>query len=306
MNIEELKRNIELGAVSDSPLIFKDDESMFLSKQYIKAISDVKHLKIEYIESLSEALSDEFDFFGCCDPVQPSALKVLMAPVYLWGEMDITRTTNVIVVITKFKDKEEEKRLAEHIVNMPKLEDWQIKDYVYSVCTGVDQKDLDYLLDVCGNNICRIQHEIDKLSIFSETERKYLFHSYINDGALDDLSSFNIFNFTNAITSKNIQQLKNIYKELDRIDVNEFGLLTILLKNFRNILLVQLSSNPTPENTGLDSKQLYAIKKIPRVYSPEQLVSIFKFLCDIDRQVKEGELPADIVIDYIIAKVLSI
>ena len=99
--------------------------------------------------------------------------------------------------------------------------------------------------------------------------------------------------------------LTAIYKEIHSVDINEFGLLTILYKNFRNIISVQLTNNPTPESTGLESKQLYAIKKIPRVYSPEQLASIFVFLGDLDRMVKNGELPTDIMIDYIITKILS-
>ena len=66
-----------------------------------------------------------------------------------------------------------------------------------------------------------------------------------------------------------------------------------------------MNSNPTPESTGMTSGKLYAIKKIPRVYNPDQLVKIFTLLCDIDRQVKEGELPAPLVVDYLTLKILS-
>lgn len=305
MTIQELKQQIELGVVTDTPMIFKDDETMFLSTQYIKAISKVKKLKINYIQSLSEVISDALDFFACETDEQPDCLNVLHSPVYEYRDIDISRTTNLIVVVTKFADKDLEKKLAEYIVSMPKLEDWQIKDYVYSVCEGVNQKDLDWLMSLCGKNICRLQQELDKLTLFNVDERKYLFDAFVRDGSMDDLSSYNIFNFTNAITSKDFTTLKSIYKEIERADITDFYLLSVLLKNFRNIVLVQLNSNPTPETTGLDSKQLYAIKRIPRVYSPEQLVKIFTFLCDIDRQVKEGELPANLVVDYLTVKILS-
>lgn len=305
MTIQELKQQIENKTVTDFPLIFKDDEEMFLSKQYIKAISEARGLKISYIQSLNEVVNDSFDFFYCEQDEQPSCLNVLYAKVYEWGGIDISRTTNLIVVVTKFADKETEKSLSNYIVSMPKLEDWQIKDYVYSVCEGVSNKDLDWLLSLCGKNMWRLEQEIDKFRLFNINERKYLFDSFVRDGAMNDLSSYNIFNFTNAIASKDFQTLKNIYKEIERADITDFYLLTILLKNFRNIVLVQLSSNPTPESTGLDAKQLYAIKRIPRVYTPEQLVNIFTFLCDIDRQVKEGELPANLVVDYLTVKILS-
>ena len=305
MTIQELKTQIESDCVTDAPLIFKDDETMFLSNQYIEAISKSRKLKINYIEDLSEVVSDGFDFFACETDEQPDCLNVLKAQVYSWGHIDIARTTNLIVVVTKFSDKDVEKKLSDYMVVMPKLEDWQIKDYVYSICEGVSQKDLDWLMNLCGKNMLRLQQELDKLTLFSVPERKYLFDAFIRDGAMNDMSSYNIFNFTNAIASKDLLTLKNIYKEIERADITDFYLLTVLLKNFRNIVLVQLNSNPTPETTGLDSKQLYAIKRIPRVYSPEQLVNIFTFLCDIDRQVKEGQLPAQMVVDYLTVKILS-
>ena len=305
MTIQELKAQIERGVVTDSPLIFKDDETKFLSTQYINSISRVRNLKINYIQSLSEVVYDSFDFFTCDTLEQPSCLNVLFCSVYEWGDIDISRTSNLIVVVTKFKDKTIENKLSEYIVTMPKIEDWQLKDYVYSICEGVDHKNLDWLISICGGNLWRLQLELDKFLLFNETERKYLFDSFVRDGAMDDLSSYNIFNFTNAIASKDYATIRSIYKEIDRADITDFYLLTVLLKNIRNIILVQLNSNPTPESTGLDSRQLYAIKRLPRAYSPEQLVQIFMFLCDIDRQVKEGELPANLVVDYITLKVLS-
>ena len=306
MTIQDLKKQIESDCITDAPLIFKDDENRFLSNQYINAISKSRGLKINYIESLSEVIDNGFDFFACSTDEQPLCLNVLKAEVYNWGEYDIARATNLIVVVTKFADKELEKKLSDYIVVMPKLEDWQIKDYVFSICEGVEHKDLEWLINLCGKNILRLQNELDKLTLFSVPERRYLFDSFIRDGAMNDMSSYNIFNFTNAIVSKDFVTLKSIYKEIERADITDFFLLSVLLKNIRNIILVQLNSNPTPESTGLDSKQLYAIKRIPRVYSAEQLIKIFTFLCDIDRQVKEGELPAPLVVDYLTVKVLSV
>ena len=100
MTIEQLKHQIELNNVTDSPLIFKDDETMFLSDMYIKSISKSKNLPVKYIQSLSEVVNDPFDFFACETDEQPSCLSVLHAPVYEWANTDITSTTNLIVVIT--------------------------------------------------------------------------------------------------------------------------------------------------------------------------------------------------------------
>lgn len=305
MTIQELKYQIESGTITDSPIIFKENSQGFLSTQYIKEISKVRKMDITYIQSLNEVLNDAWSFFACDTTENTSNLSVLRSEVYEWGSSGFDRATNCIVVVTKFADKNIERELEPYIVNVPALEDWQIKDYVYSICEGIAQKDLDWLMNLCGKNIHRLQSELDKLTLFNVDERRYLFDAFVRDGAMDDLSSYNIFNFTNAIASKDYNMLRSIYKEIERADITDFYLLTVLLKNFRNILMVQLNSNPTPESTGLDSKQLYAIKRIPRVYSAEQLVKIFDFLCDIDRQVKEGELPASLVVDYLTVKILS-
>lgn len=305
MNIQTLKTMIENKERAYPFMIFKDDSDHFLSNHYINSINKLCGVEIEYIQDLHEVLDTGFDFFTCATDEQPENLRVLYSSVYSWGEVDTLKLSNVIVVVTKFDNKETEKKLAENIISFPKLEDWQIKDYVYSLCEGVDHKDLDWLISVCGNNIGRLQQELDKIVLFKENERKYFFSSFIHDGALDDLSSFNIFNFTNAILTKNIPTLTTIYKELTRMDVNEFGLLTILLKNFKNMVLVHLQSNPTPENTGLDSRQLYAIKKTPNVFTHKQLVDVYEFLCGVDSMIKEGNLPTELTIDYMLIKILS-
>lgn len=305
MTIQELKAQIEAGNVTHDLIIFKDTESNFISNQYIRAIQRLRNQEIQYLESPMELIQDSWSIFGSEDVTVDNLLRVIKTDSFIWTSPRITSLKDVIIVVSKFSDKTIEKQFETYIVNVPKIEDWMLKDYVYSTTEGVAQKDLDWLMNLCGKNRDRLQMELDKLTLFGVDERRYLFNDLIRDGAVDDLSSYSIFNFTNAITSKDMKMLQTIYKELDRVDVNEFGLLTILVKNFKNILMVQLTSNPTPESTGIDGKQLYAIKRIPRAYSPDQLVKIYQMLLDIDRQVKTGELPTDILIDYIIIKILS-
>lgn len=305
MTIQELKSQIESRNVTDDLIIFKDTESGFVSNQYVKAIAAIKGVPIEYMESPLEMATDLGSIFIDAQAKNEPRLGVVKSEVYLWGVKDVTPLKGLILIVSKFSDKSVEKELEPYIVKVPKLESWMVRDYVHSIVSGVDEKTLDYIINLCGTNYLRLQQELDKILLFNENERKYFVPTMLQDGALDDLSSYNIFNFTNAITSKNIDGIRSVYKELDRVDVNEFGLLTILLKNFRNMIMVQTSSNPTPESTGLDSKTLYAIKKLPRSFTSEQLVKIYSMLLDIDRQIKTGELPVEIVIDYMIVKILS-
>lgn len=306
MTIQELKNQIERGVVDNKVIIFKDNEESFLSNQYIQAISKVTKLPITYIDSPEEVISDAWDVFGCDTLVEGSCLNVCKSEVYEWGHVDISRATNLIIVVTKFADKKVEQALSEYIVSVPPLEEWQIRDYVLSTCEGIAEKNLEWIIKLCNGNMRRLQNELDKFLLFNVDERRYLFDSYMHDRSLNDLSSFNIFNITDAVVRKDLTALQRVYREIDRVDVNEFGLLTLLLKNFKNLIMVQLGINPTPESTGLSSGQLYNTKKLPRVYSPDQLVTIVEFLSDIDHRIKdEGDLPVDLLIDYMLVKILS-
>ena len=151
----------------------------------------------------------------------------------------------------------------------------------------------------------RLQNEIDKLLPFHPAERKYLLKGMISDGAFDDVSNNTVFNLSTAILSKEVDKVSTLMQEVDKIGVTDFGLLSILQTGFKNLVMIQLNRNPTPENTGIDSKKLFMMKKLPVVYTPEQLVSILKFLSDIDKKVKFGELQVPNLIDYIVVKVMS-
>lgn len=306
MTIQELKRSIESQSISDDLIIFKNlDTSNLIVNQYIQEIARIRNLEIEYIESLDPLLHYSTSLFYDNDNENDLNLRVLRVGQYKSSPHMITHLKNVILVLNSFEDEVNEKQCAPFTTLIPKLEDWQIKDWVYSLSEGVPTNALDWLISICGSNIDRVRQTVEKLILFSPNERKYVFEALIQDGEFEDLTSFNIFNYTSAITSKNIDTLLNIYKEIEAVDINEFGLLKVLQQNFKNLLLVQLNLNPTPENTGIDAKRLWAIKKQPKVYTPEQLVSIFEFLCDVDRQVKEGDLPPEILRDYILTKILS-
>lgn len=304
MTIEALKAEIESGHIQDDFIIIKRNGSDFLTTQYVDNIIRVLNKPPVYIESIDDILYDSFSFFS--DEEDDVNIRILDIDKFDIPMEKLGGIKSLIIITNKFADKEVESQLSNRILTMPKLEEWQVTDYVYSLLDGVDKSDLDWLLSILHNNLYRLDQEMSKLSLFTPGERKYLFKEMRNDGTFNDLSTYNIFNFSNAITHKDINSLKNVYKEISRIDISDFGLLAILLKGFRNILMVQLNPNPTTENTGIESKQLYAIKKIPKAYSPEQIINIFMFLSDIDRQVKSGELPTDILVDYMTVKILSL
>lgn len=304
MDIKSCKRCIEDKVKITDFLIFKEAKSDFISRQYIQAIASINNQTIEYIDSIDPLINELDSIFIDSSYETEPRLKVLKTSMFEYSDIRALNLDSVFIVCNKVSE-ETENLFKNNIIDVPALEAWQIKDYVYSIAEGADTKQLDRIIQICGSNIERLDSELAKLQVFAPGERKYLLDGMIRDGAFNDLTDYTVFNVTSALLKKDISTLNTYMKHLSSIDINEVGLITILSKNVKDLINVQLTPNPTPESTGLDSRKLYAIKKMPRTFSAEKLSDLYKFLCDLDRRLKNGELPVEIMINYIILKVLT-
>lgn len=302
LTFEELKNSIMNESVKDDLIIFQYEDVPFVPYQYIKQISKIKNYSITYLDSIAHLEKNIVDIFGTS--VIDDGIKVYRTEEFSSTSLDLRNQQN-LYIITKKIDKSSFDLFGDYIVKIPKLEGWHIKDYVYSVAEGIDQKDLDWLIDICQLDIYKLENELDKLRLFSESERKYLFEDMKYQGAYSDLSTFNVFNITNAVTSKDVVLLQNALKEIHSFDAEPLGVVTLLYQGFRKLIQVWLAKNPTPENTGLKSNMIYAINKSPRVYNKNQLLNAFLILTNIDKQLKTGMLDTKWLIDYVICKVLT-
>ena len=121
-----------------------------------------------------------------------------------------------------------------------------------------------------------------------------------------DLSTYNSFGLIDAVVKRKKSEALKIFHELSSLGLNEMGVLTLLYNNFRNIIKIQLSPNPTPENTGLKSNQFWAIKKNNvGYYHKDELLYIFGLLTSMDRKIKTGYMPTSKSIEYVLINILK-
>ena len=303
-DLKSIKTSIENNTYQCSFTIFKYYNVDFIPYQYVNEISKQQNLSVEIVEDLALFTKPATSIFGGSS-ISDSILYLYIVDKFECLSERISRYNNLIV-ICKTIDKDTEKLFQQYIVSVPKLEDWQIADYVYSLAEGVDTKLLDSLIKVCNNDIYRLDQELKKIKIFDKQERNFVFNQFIEDGIFNDLSKYTIFDFSNAIVKKDIATLRNIYREIDRIDIEPIGLVTVLLNNFRNIIKIQLASNPTAESCGMKPNQFWAIKYSCGIYTKDQLLFIFDFLTEIDKKIKTGMIPVDsFLIDYIVVSILT-
>lgn len=303
MTLQQIKTSIEQAAIGDELVIFNYEDVPFVADQYIREISKIKQLPIQYIENLDTIVSGFVDIFGASDV--DDGIRVYRTSEIETLPDKLKYEKNLYIIVNKIKDKTSAAKYADSIVIIPKLEGWQLTDYMYSVAEGVDRKNLDWLIQAASSDIYRLENELDKFRLFSESERKFLFEDMLLDGGFKDLSSFNVFNITNAVTARDYQSLANALAEIKSFDAEPLGVVTLLYQGFKKLIQVWLAKNPTPENTGLKSGMIYAINKQPRVFSKEQLIKAFLLLTDIDKQLKSGNIDTKWLIDYVVCRVLT-
>lgn len=300
MTLQELKQSLETGSFKPTTMILVSEDK-FIPLQYVAAMNE--HYAVQYIDSLEELTPSGEDLFLDNTEVG-SDIVVFNTDLVDFSDELLFQKDNVVVISTKI-DKAAKKFYGDLVIEVPKLADWQVKDMVYSFGVGIDTPKLDWLIKTCGGDVHRLYQEMSKLSIFNEAEKKHLFEEMLEDGAFGDLSSATIFNFVNAVLRKDTEALGQIYAEVDNIDVNDFGLLTLLYNNFLNVISIQLGVNPTQTSLGMSYGQFNAVKRNCGYYSGQQLINIVRMLSDMDRKIKSGEFNTNIMRDYMVMSILA-
>lgn len=301
MDIKRLKKEILNKTLNDDLIIFevKDDSSYFVVNQYIKEISNFKNLEISYennIQNISNSLFNVDSSLVVCD------LRGDKTGVTEISD-SISNIKNTVIIMDNIPTKIWN-IFESQIVVVPKLENWQIQDYVYSRLNGVKKEELDKFIINYNYNIQDLENEINKISIFDEKSRDFYFRSFIEEGLFDKFNQFTLFDLSNAITSRNIDKVAQIISSNTKIEL--IPLIGLLYNNFKNIINIQLDKYSSFQSLGMSQKQYNAIKYYNcNKYSKEELFKILKLLDSIDNKLKKGEIQEDIIFNYILIYILG-
>lgn len=303
MTIQELKATIESNNIPKGLVILRSDND-FVPNQYIESIRKQKNVLVNFVEKWIYIIEGSEDIFSIKS--DDNSIDIYNTEEFDCTDERLKNCGNVFVACRKIT-KQSNEVFKDYIIELNKLEDWQIEDYAYSLAEGVDNKQLKNLVDICNHNIYRLDNELQKINIFPEGQRQFIFNTFLDDGIFYDLNSYTIFDFSNAILQRRTNRLFELYRNIKYVDVEPLGLVTILIKNFKSVIDIQLSKGLTAEQLGMKPNQYWAIKNNNcGFYSREELMKIYRFLNDIDRKIKIGEMPMEHLIDLIILKVVGV
>lgn len=295
-DIMNLKHNIKEQNVSDSFKIFIYEDNTFAVNQYIETIAEIKNVDIRYITSLSDLNTD--DIF---DDLSQDVLYVLNVDKLLPPYVDPLKLNNVIVKC-KSIDASITNQYADYVYKFPKLQQWQIHDLVKTL-TNLDEKKVNWLCEVSNWDVYRLYYEALKLKLFQDTNSA--FELFNIEDAYSDLSNYNIFNFITAITKRDLNTIVDILKNINNIDIEPYGVLTLLLRQFRTIIDIQMNPKASAESLNMPPKQFYAIKMNCGRFDNNKLIDIYEKLTSIDLMLKSGELDNNKIIEYLLINILN-
>ena len=164
---------------------------------------------------------------------------------------------------------------------------------------------INILLDWTGNDYARIKNEVAKLKLFPHLDVNKLFKQFADDGVFYYEIPDCIFKFSNAFVDRNIKLALAEYEDLRQTEDGPIMILSVLYNSIRNILLIQMSNNPTAEALGFkNEKQFNALKYKPKRYTSKELERILLLISEVDYKIKRGEMDEEISIEYLMTKVM--
>lgn len=303
MTIQELKSIIESGNIPKGLVILKSD-SEFLLNQYVESIIKQRNISANFVEKWIYIINGSQDIFSIKS--DDNSIDIYNTEEFDCNDERLKNCGNVFVTCKKIT-KQSKEIFKDYIIEVDKLEKWQIEDYASSLAEGVNSNQLKNLVTICNYNIYRLDNELQKIKIFPKDQQQIIFNNFLDDNIFCDLNNHTIFDFSNAILRRDINKLFELYKDIRYVDVEPLGLVTILIKNFKNVIDIQLSRGLTAEQLGMKPNQYWAIKNnVCGFYTKDQLMNIYRFLNDIDRKIKIGEMPMEHLVDYVILKVVGV
>lgn len=288
MNLEELKKLILDKVPPSEGIIFQDDLGV-ISKQYINEIASILGRTICYVKTLEE-LRPSNSIFGDItkDLIKVCIIDSVDHPIVL---------DNYCYVVCK--------KSSQNCMVIPKLQKWQIIDYINTVLEDtLDPSQVENLYSACNGDLIWLESEIDKIRLMEKPHRKLFYELLLESGQIPTGESKTIFDFTNALLEGDVLTLSEIYSKLDRYDIEPLGVVTIIYTQLRKLIMVGFNKNPTEQNTGILEKQIYAIKKSLYKYNSKKIIEGFQAICEAEKLLKEGTLSNKELLDYVVVTLL--
>lgn len=181
----------------------------------------------------------------------------------------------------------------------------KLKDY------KISKEDLLYLIDLCKNDMTKIDSECEKLMMYKIND-KAITKKDLDELVVKKLGDSNeiLYSLVNAIMSKNKKLSLKIYQELKEYQVDSNSIIGLMTSQMKLISQIKVLKEDNLSNIEiqqkLNLKSIYQVKKLGEYiyqYSYKEIGDFFHKLSDIDVKIKSGRIDNNDAIEFLIISI---
>lgn len=151
----------------------------------------------------------------------------------------------------------------------------------------IDTEEITYLLEKCGENITKLDSEIEKLKLY-KLDSKIITKDDINNivvGKVED----NIYDLTSAIIEKNKKKALLIYNDLKKLKLEDIIIVVTLAKQMKLMYEAKvIKEDKYFIDKGISSGRLYHLRKDSNKFSEKELLNNIHELTILDEKIKSS------------------
>lgn len=283
MTLVELKQNINTKILPHDFMIFVCKDADFLIRQYIQALGKLAPNGIRYITSIYEPLQSSSFLL-----TSEGYLNVLIVDTFDERSENYIQFQDTIVLCNKI-DKTIAEDVKDFTIVFPKLEGWQIADYIKTTCECLDADEITWLQTITNNNIERIENELSKVTLFEKHQQKDIFNA-IRFDPYSDLYQINFFNITNALVDGNRMALHEFLSHKDYETIDPVGLANTVMNSIKNIILVTQNPFLSAADIGISTANYNRIRYNYGTLDIQAARAKLTFLVQFDLDLKTSKL----------------
>lgn len=162
---------------------------------------------------------------------------------------------------------------------------------------NIESKAKEILFERCAGDVCKLEREIAKLSIFNDKIDVEIIKKMVSRPLEDD-----VFELSNALLNKDRKRIMKLYSDLKLLKMEPINLIALLANQFRlimQVLILKKQNKKENEIATILEVHPYRVKmaiKHGNNYSLNDVKKILVDLATLDAKIKTGE--ADRYIDF--------
>ncbi len=223
-------------------------------------------------------------------------------------QMGVTQGKNIIILVYTSLDKRTKfYKMNENIITeFAKLSGEVLAKYAQKEI-GLNEKYGYDLAHRANLDYSQLILECDKLRILSQVRGVPIDEAYrqaIAEKLIYTTPQDVIFDFVDAFCKRQGKKAFELWVELQEVNSNPLGVLTLLYNNFKAMLLVCGGGENLTQRTGLTPWQVRNAQEKGNNYNARELVEALRTLQGIEQGIKTGQIEAGMAVDYALISIL--